>query len=415
MLKLTYIVYLFILSILLSPLFFKFINLPLNILFIPLLLIFFTYFYSQKKEIYVPKIFLKFIFFVIVYDLSLTISILLGINISDIPTKLYFEPSIPEYYKSKQIILGFIYNNLIFIYIILFFFLLQKKHSNPFPLLDNIIKIIYIFALINSLFNFIEILIPPLHQTLMLVAGYENINYFFVPRPVSLVLNSYINSFFCAFFSFWSFYYFYRSKNIEYFILFIIGFFSTFIVGARYGLILLLLSIFIYLTILRKVKYIFIIVLIIILPLSIFLNIRSSYLELIFSLITLSDNSGSANIHKELMFTSIEIIINHFFGVGIGKTDFGALNVIPSKTYNPESYLLSLFIGGGVFSFFTYLLIHFLLLYKLYKNKNFHILSFNLSIILVSAINIQILQSVTVTAIIGLLYNYAFYKNRIKK
>jgi hypothetical protein len=395
----TIILFFIFFSIFLSPLFFKIFNIPLIMLgfFIAIIILL-----NKKIKLKNQNLIIPLFILIALYNCIVMLISLININKSSIKTGIPSDPIIPEYISIKQIILGLIYNNILFIFIFLFYFLVKNKR-----LWLQGEKIIYYLSIINSLFLIIELLIPNLHHKMLYIAGYENINYFFVPRPISLVLNSYVTAFISSFFSFWSFYYYIETKRKKFFLMFILGIIITILTGARFSIILLFISLILY-NLFTK-RYIFLLNLAILIFISTFIinYINPSYLDLLISIVKVSDSVGSADLHKILFLKTIEIIFNNPLGIGIGRADFGALNTIPNLAYDSESFLLTVLLQGGIISFVVYMLIHFIFIRTFLKKKLYHIASFTISILLVSLINIQILQSITMTSIIGFLYTRA--------
>ncbi len=75
------------------------------------------------------------------YNIILFFSTLKGLELSKIPTHVPSDPFIPEYENAMQIIVGFIYNNILFIYIFLFYFLINSNRH----LISKLEKMIYFF------------------------------------------------------------------------------------------------------------------------------------------------------------------------------------------------------------------------------------------------------------------------------
>lgn len=398
------------LFILFSPFFFKLFSIPLILVSLFLMVI-----YSLNLKLNINSRVKQLFILILFYNCILVSISLLNIDLPQIKTGIYSDPIIPEYINLKQFFYGLFYNNVLFIFLLMYYFFLRNVKQYYY-----IEKTIFYFSLLNVIFSIIEIFFPQLHHFLMSKAGYKNINYFFIIRPVSIVLNSYINAFFSSFFTFWSMYYWINLRKKIYLILFFLGILATILAGARFSILLLILSLVFYFILLKKIKfisYLIYILFVLVVILIIFSYLNKNYFTLLISIIKISDPSGSANLHKLLMLKTLKICFNHPLGIGIGKADFGALNTIPSFAYNSESFLLTILLQGGIISLFIYIVINIFLIYQLNKIKAYHLISFSIAVLIISLINIQILQSITMTSVIAFIYLPALlkeYYNAIK-
>lgn len=345
----------------------------------------------------------KIIILVLLYDCLLLVVSLVDLVFQEMGV-LSYRNLLPEYLSLKQFFGGFIYNNFLFIFLLIHYFFVKDIRSYYF-----LEKTIYYFSGLNVVVSIIEIFIIPLHEFLSVKAGYNDVNFSFIIRPVSIGLNVYFNSFFSAFFAFWSIYYWINEKRNFYLILYLLGLAGTLIAGSRFAIILLIISSIVYLIIERRKLYLVYIILAFLLILLIITYLNEDYLELLLSIITHKDKAGSANLHKEIFLDTLEIFYSYPLGIGIGKADFGALNMSPSLYYNSESFILSLLLQGGVFSFVVYITINGFLIYKLNKIKAYHLMSFSIGVLISSFFNIQILQSITTTFVIAFIYLPALY------
>lgn len=379
------------LFIFLNPLLYKLFRFPSILISLILILVYLLK--NTKQKISDKKFTQIFISILLFYNSILLMVSLANVNISSNNNYIY----IPEYTTIKQIFLGLIYNNIVFIFLILYLLLIKDIETY-----NRIEKFIFYFSGFSTIFNFIEVFYEPLHLFLVYKAGYEP-NYFFVKRPVSILLNAYYNGFFSAFFTFLSIHYWVKTRNIIYIFLFSIGSIATILVSVRFSIIMLLLTLLIYILFNKsKILIITLFIYMIVIVILIFAFLNKDYIILLTSIITTSDTVGSADLHKYLFIEGLKAYVEHPLGIGIGKMDFGALNTIEAS--HTESYLLTILLQGGFVSFIIFLLIHMLLIYKLKKYKFYHWFSFSIAILITSAINIQVLQSITTASIVAFIY-----------
>lgn len=385
---------------LLSPFLYKFLKFPT--ILIPLYLIL-IYLISNLRLLKINNTVKQLFILVLFYNISLLLVSLSNINLPEIQNGSFI---IPNYISIKQIFSGLLYNNSLFIFLLLFYFFIRDPKTY-----NSLEKIIYYFSGVDLVVSFIELLDPKLHYFLMLHSGYRNINFSFIPHPVSIVLNSYYNSFFVTFFASWSLYYWLKLNSKIYLIFFFLGLIGIIIAGERFAIILIFIFTSTYLfTITRlknAIKNFAIIAMIIAFIISIsailYFFFKENYFIIFVSFFSQSDPSGSAQLHKILLFITLKIFSNYPLGIGIGKADFGAMNSIP-MAFDNESFILTILLQGGLFSLFLYLIIHYFLMYKLVKVKAYNSLSFSIAVLISSIVNIQILQSITTTMVIAFIY-----------
>ena len=258
----------------------------------------------------------------------------------------------------------------------------------------------YVLSLlvVNALASIVEYFWRPLHAILDAHAHYSG-HFSFVYRGVSLLLNVYDASMSMVFLIGLSVYKWMSCRRKKYLAAAILGVVAMFLLGTRTGYITMV-GYFIWLSLLtpmsgvRRIVAVAGTIALMIVALGSAFLLSTRFREIIVSILTLSDKSGSAQTHVALFWRTIELIIAHPFGVGIGKINFGSFR--PGITYEPESWALALGLDCGiltVLAFYFYNVRVFLRVYKEKRDGAIALAALGFALLSLSVINMQVFGS----------------------
>jgi hypothetical protein len=258
----------------------------------------------------------------------------------------------------------------------------------------------YVLSLlvVNAVASIVEYFWRPLHATLDAHAHYSG-HFSFVYRGVSLFLNVYDASMSMVFLIGLSIYKWMSCRQRRYLIATLLGVVAMFLLGTRTGYITMV-GYFIWLSFLMPMsgarRFIAVAgtVVSMIVALGCAFLLSTRFREIIVSILTLSDKSGSAQTHVALFWRTIELIIMHPFGVGIGKINFGSFR--PGITYEPESWALALGLDCGILTVLAFYFYNARVFMKVYREKRkgaVALAALGFSLLSLSVINMQVFGS----------------------
>ncbi len=258
----------------------------------------------------------------------------------------------------------------------------------------------YILGLlvVNALASIAEYFWRPLHATLDAHAHYSG-HFSFVYRGVSLLLNVYDASMSMVFLIGLSIYKWMSCKKKRYLGATFVGVVAMFLLGTRTGYITMV-GYFVWLSFLtpmsgaRRIFAVTSTVLSMIVALGVAFLLSTRFREIIVSIVTLSDKSGSAQTHVALFLHTLELIVTHPFGVGIGKINFGSFR--PGITYEPESWILALGLDCGILTVLAFYIYNIRIFIKVYKERRdgaIALAALGFSLLSLSVINMQVFGS----------------------
>lgn len=339
------------------------------------------------------------------YFIGLVISAFIGFYISDVSTGVLAAPYILEYYSFMQPIKGIVYSSRYMLMMGLIIFanlIITKKQYN------YLINITIVFLTFVSTINIVEFFIPSLHQFFLEKGNYAH-DFSFVYRGVSLFFNVYDAWLTLVILNALTLYKILKEKKYYWVICHLLSLISIILLGTRSGIVSVLLFYFACIIIFSKsFKKLFrnLAIGAAILVLLVFVGMEVSndfYLNVI-SLLTLQDPKGSIQLHITFVMNTLKLFIEHPFGVGIGKTNFAAID--NEIFFNPESFLLALLLDTGLFVTLLFILFNIRLFIICYKKRDIlgnTLSSLLISFLIMSVINVQVFNSVIVSVLLSLI------------
>jgi hypothetical protein len=321
--------------------------------------------------------------------------------------------SIPLYRTSTQIGQGLQYTATLPLSLVCLYTLFRHLAVRVPAYHRSILLGFYAVGLANVLFNLVEFSVPPLHWWLLLVGQYGRGEIFFSYRALSFPLNVYINAFLLLLFIAQSLGEFFRLRRKRHLAATTAAFAALLISGTRIGLIagLCMAALFVFWypfdRTATRMRYAVVGGALGLLCLVGIVVVKPDTLSIVQSIGSVQDKSGSAQLHTYYFMNSLDIIAQYPLGIGIGKSDFGGF--ASGAWLNTESHMLSLAIGAGVLSLLVFLLLNFALLRTSRAAGRedpqlFFIAPFGLAILLISAINMQVCQSLVPVLYTSVLY-----------
>ena len=327
--------------------------------------------------------------------LSLYVGALIGLVTPDIHTNFAVMPVILAYHSVTEFLIASIYETR---YIVAMGVLLGCGLLITTDQWERLVSFILILLTGNALFIVIEYLSPRIHTIFIRHAGYAA-HFSFAYRGVSLLMNAYDASMSMIFLTALSTYVWVKTRQTRYAILVIIASISTLLLGTRSGYIGIA-GYFVWLSLLspvslrRRITRMLLALFGMAASFAILALTDAKFRKIIISIGLLSDSKGSAQLHLALFLHSLHFIMLHPFGLGLGKTNFGALT--PGISYEPESYALAIGLDGGLVAlicFYYYNAKVFLNIQKSARPGAYAIAALGLTLISLSWINIQVFGS----------------------
>lgn len=320
---------------------------------------------------------------------------------------------VTTYESAGQVLKGIFYNLTFPLMLLAFCYIFHYFSKNRPMFYLPFLKMLFAICIVNAIFNIVEFAIPRLHLGLLLLGGYGDGDSFFTFRALSLVLNVYVNSFLNLLLVAMSLNRFLMGRKIKWMLTFFFGFMIILISGTRVAMIAALLQTFVQILSRKfnrpssKTRYVLLFSMILFLSPILLLIIKPDIFAVLTTIIQLKDPSGSAQMHLYYFLNSIDIILQFPFGIGIGKSDFGAFGTI--GWIPTESHILALGVGAGFPGLILFLIMNTYLLYISNKTGNIckelhFIFPFGLGVFLISFINIQVFESLMPVTYMSLLY-----------
>lgn len=330
-----------------------------------------------------------------VCTLSLYIGAMIGLVTPDLQTNFSVMPIILTYRSIGEFIVAVVYESR---YIIAMGLFLGCGIRFTTKQRERLVTFMLLLLTVNAIFSIIEYVVPSIHEALMKHAGYVS-HYSFVYRGVSLLLNAYDASMSMVFLVALCAYRWIISRQLRYLAIICIGAVATLLLGTRSGYIALLgygiwLSLTSHVSVGRRLARAAGTLVAVLFVFAVLAIEDRMFQRILISIVLLSDSKGSAQLHVKLFFHTISMIAAHPFGVGLGKTNFGAL--ISGLSYEPESYALSLGLDGGLVAlgcFYYYNIKIFRNIQKSSQHGSFAIASLGLTLLSLSWINMQVFGS----------------------
>lgn len=342
----------------------------------------------SARKLTVPKEWL-------VYLALMYLGALLGLVTPELPSGFASMPIIPSYDSVSNFLVSAVYESR---YVVAMGVVLGCGIVVTDKQWQRISTYILVLLVTNALASILEYFWPPLHATLNAHAHYPA-DFSFVYRGVSLLMNVYDASMSMVFLIGLSVYKWMACKRRIYLASVAVGVAAMLLLGTRTGYITMV-GYFIWLSLLTPMsgkKRILAVSMTLVLAMvaigGLFvLSVR--FREIIVSIVLLRDKSGSAQTHLALFTKTLNLIISHPFGVGIGKINFGSFT--PGVTYEPESWALALGLDSGVLAvpvFYFYNIRIFLRVLRVKRAGSMALAALGFALLSLSLINMQVFGS----------------------
>lgn len=320
---------------------------------------------------------------------------LLGLVTPELPSGFASMPIIPSYHSVSNFLISAAYESR---YVVAMGVVLGCGIVLTEKQWQRLSTYVLLLLLINALVSILEYFWPQLHATLDAHAHYGG-HFSFVYRGVSLLMNVYDASMSMVFLVGLSVYKWMAHKRRIYLASAAVAVVAMLLLGTRTGYITMV-GYFIWLSFLtpmsgsRRILAVSMTVLIMIGAIGGLFLLSPKFREIIISILLLRDKSGSAQTHLSLFTKTLELIISHPLGVGIGKINFGSF--VPGVTYEPESWALALGLDCGLLVvpvFYYYNVRIFLRLYRASRPGSIALAALGFALLSLSVINMQVFSS----------------------
>lgn len=342
----------------------------------------------STRKLTVPKEWL-------IYIGILYVGALLGIATPQLASGFPAMPIIPAYHSVSNFIISAVYESR---YVISMGVLLGCGLVLTEKQWQRISAYILVFLVTNALASIVEYFWPPLHATLEAHAHYPG-HFSFVYRGVSLLMNVYDASMSMIFLIGLSVYKWLARRRRIFLLTTIIGIVAMLLLGTRTGYITMI-GYFVFLSFLtpmsvrRRILAVSLTFVLMMMAIGALFVLSRTFREILVSIVLLRDKSGSAQTHVALFLRTLELIVSHPFGVGIGKINFGSF--VPGVTYEPESWALALGLDCGLLVvpvFYYYNLRIVLRIFRTRRPGASALAAVGLSLLALSVINMQVFGS----------------------
>lgn len=330
---------------------------------------------------------------------------------------------IPPYEKQTQPFAGIYYTCQLPV-LIFGWYLVIKNSKNEDKFLGSINSVLFVILFLNMIFNYIEYSIPSLHSFIMSSAGVGDGSDFFSYRGFSLAFHFYVNAFMLQLFYAIVLANVFIKKRVRDVIFVVLGLGAILISGTRVswlGSFVVTIVTLLFVPLSANINRLSILIKSIIGGVIVFIImiiIKPDTLDILMTIVNMKDTSGSSQIHAFYFLHSLDIIAQYPLGIGVGKSDFGAFGT--SAWINTESHMLSLAMGTGLHTFLLFLFYYLILCKKAFKSSLkevqwFYVFSFGVSVLFISFINMQYMESTVPISILSILLTIGLIKSEGKK